>query len=88
MSKLEDTLKILQKNFGDDAVMILGDGTSLDVEKVSSGSLKLDSILGGGYPKGRIVEIFGPESSGKTTLALHAIAEVQKLGGTAAIIDV
>jgi len=85
---LEDALKIIDKQFGEGAAMILGDSKTLDVERFSSGSLKLDAILGGGYPKGRIIEIFGPESSGKTTLALHAIAEIQKLGKMAAIIDV
>jgi recombination protein RecA len=65
----------------------LGDTKTVDVELFGSGSLSLDIALGGGYPKGRILEIYGPESSGKTTLALHAIAEVQKKGGTAAFID-
>jgi recombination protein RecA len=67
--------------------MKLGDQQSIKVETISSGSIALDKALGGGYPKGRIIEIYGPESSGKTTIALHAIAEVQKLGGTAAFID-
>ena len=77
----------INKQFGDGAIRRLGDTTTVDVELVSSGSLSLDLALGGGYPKGRILEIYGPESSGKTTLTLHAIAEVQKQGGTAAFID-
>ena len=77
----------INKQFGDGAIRRLGDTTTVDVELVSSGSLSLDIALGGGYPKGRILEIYGPESSGKTTLALHAIAEIQKNGGTAAFID-
>ena len=85
---LENVLKELEKQFGKGAVMRLGDNSHAKVEVVSSGSLSLDIALGaGGYPKGRIIEIFGPESSGKTTFALHAIAEVQKLGGKAAFID-
>ena len=77
----------INKQFGDGAIRRLGDTKTVDVELVGSGSLSLDLALGGGYPKGRILEIYGPESSGKTTLALHAIAEIQKLGGTAAFID-
>ncbi len=77
----------INKQFGDGAIRRLGDTTTVDVELFSSGSLSLDLALGGGYPKGRILEIYGPESSGKTTLALHAIAEVQRHGGTAAFID-
>lgn len=85
---LESVLADLEKQFGKGAVMRLGDNTHAKVEVVSTGSLSLDIALGaGGYPKGRIIEIFGPESSGKTTFALHAIAEVQKLGGRAAFID-
>ena len=85
---LESVLADLEKQFGKGAVMRLGDNHHANVEVVSSGSLSLDIALGaGGYPKGRIIEIFGPESSGKTTFALHAIAEVQKLGGRAAFID-
>ncbi len=85
---LESVLSDLEKQFGKGAVMRLGDNHHAKVEVVSSGSLSLDIALGaGGYPKGRIIEIFGPESSGKTTFALHAIAEVQKLGGRAAFID-
>ena len=77
----------INKQFGDGAIRRLGDTKTVDVELVSSGSLSLDLALGGGYPKGRILEVYGPESSGKTTLTLHAIAEIQKLGGTAAFID-
>jgi len=77
----------INKQFGDGAIRRLGDTTTVDVELFSSGSLSLDLALGGGYPKGRVLEIYGPESSGKTTLALHAIAEVQNNGGTAAFID-
>ena len=85
---LEKVLQELEKQFGKGAVMRLGDNTHAKVEVVSTGSLSLDIALGaGGYPKGRIIEIFGPESSGKTTFALHAIAEVQKNGGQAAFID-
>lgn len=84
---LQAALKMIEKQYGAGSVMVMGEKPHVPVEMVSSGSLKLDEALGGGYPKGRIVEIFGPESSGKTTLALHAIAEVQKNGGTAAFID-
>ena len=77
----------INKQFGDGAIRRLGDTTTVDVELVSSGALSLDLALGGGYPRGRILEIYGPESSGKTTLTLHAIAEIQKQGGTAAFID-
>jgi recombination protein RecA len=77
----------INKQFGDGAIRRLGDTKTVDVELFGSGSLSLDLALGGGYPKGRILEIYGPESSGKTTLALHAIAEVQKRGGNAAFID-
>jgi len=77
----------INKQLGDGAIRRLGDTTTVDVELISSGALSLDLALGGGYPKGRIVEIYGPESSGKTTLTLHAIAEVQKKGGTAAFVD-
>lgn len=77
----------INKQFGDGAIRRLGDSKAVDVELLSSGALGIDLVLGGGYPKGRIIEIFGPESSGKTTLALHAIAENQKHGGTAAFID-
>ena len=85
---LDETLKQIQKLYGKGAVMRLGERPAVDVNAIPSGSLLLDEALGvGGYPKGRIIEIFGPESSGKTTLALHAIAECQKNGGRAAFID-
>ena len=85
---LNDTIKQIEKQYGKGSIMKLGDRATVDVDAISSGSLKVDLALGiGGYPKGRIIEIFGPESSGKTTLALHAIAEVQKKGGRAAFID-
>ncbi len=86
---LDNAMKEIEKQYGKGSVMILGEDTSrLDVESIPSGSIKLDKALGiGGYPKGRIIEIYGPESSGKTTFALHAIAEAQKLGGYAAFID-
>ena len=77
----------ITKQFGDGSIMKLGEAKKVDVELLSSGSLSLDIALGGGYPKGRMIEIYGPESSGKTTLTLHAIAEIQKQGGTAAFID-
>lgn len=77
----------ITKQFGDGSIMKLGETPKMNVELLSSGSLALDLALGGGYPKGRIIEIYGPESSGKTTLALHAIAEIQKQGGQAAFID-
>ena len=77
----------ITKQFGDGAIMKLGEYHRADVELIPSGSLSLDLALGGGYPKGRIIEIYGPESSGKTTLTLHAIAEIQKMGGTAAFVD-
>ncbi|MDR0398059.1 MAG: recombinase RecA [Candidatus Nomurabacteria bacterium] len=77
----------ITKQFGDGSIMKLGNTYKVDVELLSSGALSLDLALGGGYPKGRIIEIYGPESSGKTTLTLHAIAEIQKMGGTAAFID-
>lgn len=85
---LEETLKEIQKMFGKGAVMRLGDREAVEVDAIPSGSLLIDDVLGvGGYPKGRIIEIYGPESSGKTTLALHAIAECQKMGGRAAFVD-
>ena len=85
---LDAALAQIKSQFGKEAIMSLGDGVIVPIEAVSTGSLGLDVALGiGGFPKGRIVEIFGPESSGKTTLALHAIAECQKAGGTAAFID-
>ena len=85
---LDMALKQIEKQFGKGSVMKLGESTGHNVSTVSSGSLSLDIALGiGGYPRGRVIEIYGPESSGKTTLALHAIAEAQKLGGEAAFID-
>ncbi len=85
---LEAALGNIRKQFGKESIMILGDGPINQLDSVSSGSLLVDKALGiGGFPKGRIVEIYGPESSGKTTLALHALAEVQKNGGVAAFID-
>ena len=85
---LNDTLKLIQKTYGQGSIMRLGEKEKVDVDVISSGSIALDYILGvGGYPKGRVIEIYGPESSGKTTFALHAIAEVQKKDGKAAFID-
>jgi len=85
---LEAVLNDIEKQFGKGAIMKLGESKHMEVDTVPSGSLSLDIALGvGGYPKGRIIEIYGPESSGKTTFALHAIAEVQKTGGRAAFID-
>jgi len=84
---LELAVQQISKNFGEGSIMKLGDAYKINVETIPSGTLSLDLALGGGYPKGRVVEIYGPESSGKTTLTLHAVAEVQKLGGTAAFID-
>jgi recombination protein RecA len=85
---LEQALKQIEKQFGKGSIMRLGEQTDRQISTVSSGSLALDIALGvGGYPRGRIIEIYGPESSGKTTVALHAIAEVQKQGGQAAFID-
>ncbi|MBN4070880.1 recombinase RecA [Crocinitomix catalasitica] len=88
LKALQLTLDKLEKTYGKGTVMKLGDESLEDIDVISSGSLTLDLALGvNGFPKGRIVEIYGPESSGKTTLALHAIAECQKMGGTAAFID-
>ena len=85
---LEQVLADIEKQFGKGSIMKLGEESHNEIDVVSSGSLTLDIALGvGGYPKGRIIEIYGPESSGKTTFALHAIAEVQKAGGKAAFID-
>ena len=84
---LASALSMIEKQFGAGSVMTLGEKSHLNVETSSSGSIALDDALGGGYAKGRIIEIYGPESSGKTTLTLHAIAEVQKAGGTAAFVD-
>lgn len=85
---LQKAIKEIEKNYGKGAIMDLEGATAIKVETISSGSLAIDKALGvGGYPRGRIIEIYGPESSGKTTVALHAIAEVQKQGGVAAFID-
>ena len=77
----------IERNFGKGSIMRLGDASRMRVETINTGALTLDLALGGGYPKGRVVEVYGPESSGKTTLTLHAIAEVQKRGGVAAFVD-
>jgi len=84
---LKATLGQIEKQFGKGAVMRMGDAPVVDIERISTGSLSLDIALGGGLPKGRIVEIYGPESSGKTTLTLQVIAQCQKNGGTAAFVD-
>ena len=85
---LAAALQQIERQFGKGAIMRMGDGTAADVQTVSTGSITLDLALGiGGLPRGRVVEIYGPESSGKTTLTLHAIAECQKAGGTAAFVD-
>jgi recombination protein RecA len=86
-SDLERTLAEINRELGDGSIMRLGDASHLNVKTFSSGSTELDRALGGGYPRGRIIEIYGPESSGKTTLALQAIAQMQKLGGVAAFVD-
>lgn len=86
---LSNALMQIEKNFGKGAVMRLGENADMKVEHVSTGSMGLDMALGiGGFPRGRVTEIYGPEASGKTTLALSAVAETQKMGGTAAYIDV
>ncbi len=88
LKALQLTMQKLDKTYGKGSVMRLGDSPALEVDIIPTGSLTLDIALGvGGFPKGRVVEIYGPESSGKTTLAIHAIAEVQKQGGIAAIVD-
>lgn len=85
---LDNALKKIEKNFGKGSIMRMGDAADTQIAIISSGSLAIDEALGvGGYPRGRIIEMYGPESSGKTTVALHAVAEVQKQGGTAAYID-
>lgn len=87
-NELESVLKEIKKQYGEGTVMLLGESDVMDIESIPSGSLSLDCALGiGGYPKGRIVEIYGPESCGKTTLAIHAVAEAQKMGLKAAYID-
>ncbi len=85
---LQFALSQIEKSHGKGSIMKLGDNPINEIETISSGALSLDFALGiGGYPKGRIVEIYGPESSGKSTLSLHAVAEAQKVGGTCAYID-
>src|SRR5260370_25135037 len=86
--ELKNALAQIEKQFGKGAIMQLGDSTALDIQGISSGALSLDIALGGkGFPRGRIIEIFGPEASGKTTVALHTIAQAHKTGGVAAFID-
>src|SRR5690625_4709929 len=86
---LDHAMKQIEKDYGKGAIMKLGDRGNRKIDTVSTGSLAIDVALGaGGYPKGRVIEIYGPESSGKTTVALHAIASVQKEGGTAAFIEI
>ena len=86
---LKNALAQIEKQFGKGAVMKLGENTAMNVEAIPTGSLALDAALGiGGIPRGRVIEIYGPESSGKTTLALHCVAQAQKAGGEAAFIDV
>ncbi|MDD2550955.1 MAG: recombinase RecA [Bacteroidales bacterium] len=88
LKALQATMDKIDKDYGKGAIMMMGDKAIVDVQTISSGSIALNHALGvGGYPRGRVVEIYGPESSGKTTLAIHAIAEAQKAGGIAAIID-
>ncbi len=88
MDAIENAMKAIQTKFGDESIMMLGEKPKVDVNVISTGSIGLDAALGvGGLPRGRIVEIFGPESSGKTTLALHVVAEAQKTGGICAYID-
>ncbi len=88
LNQITETLRSIKTKFGDDAIMTLDQSEKVDVESISSGSIGLDDALGiGGYPRGRIVEIYGPESSGKTTLSLHAIAEAQKNNGICAFVD-
>lgn len=84
---LDLALSQIEKQFGKGSIMRLGEATAVNVETIPTGSIGLDLALGGGIPKGRIIEVYGPESSGKTTLCLHAVAEVQKSGGTAAYVD-
>ena len=84
---IKEALSSIKKKFGDGAILKMGDTSSMNIERFPTGSLGLDIALGGGMPKGRIVEIYGPESSGKTTLALHSVAQMQRTGGRAAFID-
>src|SRR6202047_4379450 len=86
--ELKNALAQIEKQFGKGAIMQLGEGSAADVQGISTGALSLDIALGGrGLPRGRIIEIFGPESGGKTTVALHAVASAQRNGGVAAVID-
>jgi recombination protein RecA len=88
VGSIAETLRAIKTKFGDEAIMTLAESRRVDIDAISSGSIGLDDALGiGGFPRGRIIEIFGPESSGKTTLSLHAVAEAQKLGGICAFID-
>ncbi|MEL6454148.1 MAG: recombinase RecA, partial [Cyanobacteria bacterium J06623_5] len=84
---LDSVLTQIERNFGKGSIMRLGEASRMQVETIPTGALTLDMALGGGLPKGRVIEIYGPESSGKTTLALHAIAEIQRQGGVAAFVD-
>ena len=87
-SVLRSTVEQIEKEFGEGSIMALGANTSMNIQAISSGCLSLDIALGGkGFPRGRIIEVFGPESSGKTTLTLHLAAEAQKIGGIVAFID-
>ena len=87
-TSIETTLREIKAKFGEDSIMKLGESPKVDINAISTGSIGLDAALGiGGLPRGRIIEIFGPESSGKTTLSLHVVAEAQKLGGICAYID-
>ncbi len=88
ISSIAETLRAIKTKFGDDSIMTLDESKKVDIDAIPTGSIGLDDALGiGGFPRGRIIEIFGPESSGKTTLSLHAVAEAQKLGGICAFID-